>query len=210
MTGDLPKNLGDIPPIIRELEERFLQVFHLRMRTPSNIYLPHFLLWGAGNRSISQCRGFANMLNERNFSCAAAILRMQLDTVLRLCGGIIYGNISEYTEKILAGEKISSLKSSQGDRLHDRFLVDELSKQLPWIKNVYDRCSGSIHLSKRHIMLAIDQIDDSGHVSMQIGPSDKNLDDATFLELGQAFAHTSFLVLQMIEEWFDIIEDNKI
>lgn len=187
------------------LEDQIRDLFQSRTEAGGPIYGAHFLLWGAGNRSISQCRGFASMLRDQNFTCSSAILRMQLDTVLRLYGGFMYGNIAEYAEKILNGDVVSKLRASNGKKLQDRVLVEDLSKQQPWISSVYERSSGSIHLSRRHIMLAMTDVADDGTLSLQMGPSDKGVRPEYYVELGQAFIHTTKLAIEMIEMWYNNI-----
>jgi hypothetical protein len=142
------------------------------------------------------------MLEGQNLTCASAILRMQLDTVLRLYAGIRYGHIGQFAERIMQNERISNLKSNDGKRLFDKLLVSELSQQLPWISTVYDRSSGSIHLSRRHVMLALGTLEEDGSIQLQVGPADKHVGDEIFLELGQAFLHTTYLAIQMISEWY--------
>ncbi len=197
----VPQSLEEVFSGLEKIEGDVLSLFESHTSSSSTFYNANLVLWGVGNRTISQCRGFASMLRDRNFSCSSAILRMQLDTVLRLYAGFLYGHIGEYAEKIFAGAVISTLRSKSGKRLYDRFLVKELAKQQPWIKPVYENCSGSIHLSQRHIMLALGEVSDDGSIQMQIGPSDRHVDEQLFLELGQAFLHTTVLSIQMIDEW---------
>jgi len=41
----------------------------------------------------------------------------------------------------------------------DRFLVDEFSKEYKWIKSVYKNTSGYIHLSDKHMLINITELD---------------------------------------------------
>ena len=201
MKSAAPQTLNELFDDLQVVEEDVRKVIIENYQASSKIYYASLVLWGAANRTISQCRGFASMVRDKNFTCSSAILRMQLDTVLRLYGGLRFGHIDEYADKIMDGQRVSDLKSHDGKRLFDTMLVKELSKQLPWISTVYDQSSGSIHLSRRHVLLAMGELNPDGSVEMQIGPSDRYVGDDLFLEVGQAFLHTTYLAIQMISEW---------
>lgn len=63
------------------------------------------------------------------------------------------------------------MKCSDNEQMTDKYLVDRLAKQDPWIKRVYDATSGYIHFSDRHIKEAV-QCDKNGDGSLYIGPKD--------------------------------------
>ena len=115
----------------------------------------------------------------------------------------MYGNLAAFAEHVHAGGHVRKLKSSAGLALTDRTLVDDLTTQYPWVARVYEATSGSIHLSSRHISLALHVDDeDPPNVSVQIGPEDRMVQPEIFFESCEAFAAITRLVLNIIDRWF--------
>ncbi len=58
-------------------------------------------------------------------------------------------------------------------------------------------------------MLAMGRLKDDGSIQLQIGPTDEHIGDEIFLELAQAFLHTTYFAIQMISEWYRSIPASK-
>lgn len=202
-TRSLDERITESLAAIDSIENDVRDLFARYTVVGEPIYTAHFLLWAAGHRTISQIRGFKSMIASRNHTCSSAIARMQLDTALRLWGGFMHGNLAAYAEHVHAGCRVQKLKSSAGLALTDRTLVNDLTAQYPWVARVYEATSGSIHLSSRHISLAL-HIDDEDppNVSVQMGPEDRMVQPEIFFESCEAFLAITRLVLDVIDRWF--------
>lgn len=156
-----------------------------------------FLL-AAIQRVESNIAGFRSMVSSNNYPIACAILRMQIDTAMRVYGLRLMADPHDGAMKLLAGERYDRIEpKSKGDKLRDSVLLTAIDREYGWIQRVYNRVSGMVHLSGMHIHHAIDysdrqtQEDGSLAVSFVIGPSVPTLPAELYDELTQAFLHAS-------------------
>ena len=95
-------------------------------------------------RSDENEKAFNLLMKEKLYSLVGAIIRMELDSLVR---AYYFNNLSsdsekeELLDKFIAGEK--SFKS-------DFDMVKELSEKLGWAKHIYFICCAFIHLSVYH------------------------------------------------------------
>ena len=102
------------------------------------------------NRSVNILRGFTLLMRSRNFIAAAPLVRVHLDTLLRLYAStLIPYNIDDFASKVLRGKQISDLKDRDGNKMRDGYLAKKISELdgLNWIYDVYKAGSGHIHFS---------------------------------------------------------------
>ena len=102
------------------------------------------------NRSVNILRGYTLLVRDKNFIAAAPLVRVHLDSLLRLYASTLVSyNIDDFALKILAGKQISNLKDRDGNKMRDRYLAKKLSevKNLEWVLDVYNAGSGHIHFS---------------------------------------------------------------
>lgn len=168
----------------------------------SGMWTTDFLVFAAAKRTMSLSEGFLTMMRQSNFGVAAALLRMQLDTSLRFSGLMHVKNRQEYARRVLQGEHISKMKSASGVKLTDKFLSEELSKQLPWVRKVYEVTSGFIHLSDRHIFQTFGSVQEKDRtVYLSISPEDVKRPPSAYLEILEAFDASTQLACHLLETW---------
>ena len=127
---------------------------------------------------------------------------MHLDTALRFFAGFIVENPHEFATKILAGEHVGRMKDKNGEKMTDRYLVEQLAVEYPWITQVYEKTSGYIHMSDTHMFSAFDGVNSEDRsVGIKIGATDKELPDETYLEAIEAFRHTTQILARYIDGW---------
>src|SRR5699024_5901048 len=103
------------------------------------------------NRSIANGNALVHMLRTRNYISAATIIRLQLDSCLRFYAAFIVNDPHEFAHAVLCGTAVRNLKDAEGKKMTDRHLVEKLGCEYEWIPRVYDRASGFIPLSNKHI-----------------------------------------------------------
>lgn len=106
---------------------------------------------GAIKKSHSITSGFVSLMTVDNYVAAAPLVRIHLDTLLRIHALYISDNREEFTLNVLKGITIRNLKDAKGNKMTDRYLVDTMNEFLPGFKNVYDEYNGFVHLSDKHI-----------------------------------------------------------
>ena len=140
------------------------------------------LALAALKRSLALQTGFRQMIVERNSICAGALLRLQLDTSIRMYGAWLVRDADEYAEKVLRGEKISGIRTVSGEKLTDRFLANELGKKYPWVPKLYDACCEYVHFSSLHISALFDGIDQENAVAhVKVSHIDSDLPDSYYI-----------------------------
>lgn len=131
------------------------------------------LLLAAAKRSVALPEGFATMIRDRNFHAAAPMVRMQLDTALRVAALRFVPDPNAYAASVMEGVAVYKLKDDTGARLTDHRLLERLSETFPWITTVYRDASAFVHLSARHLWTSIAALDEAEHiVHFQISPHD--------------------------------------
>jgi hypothetical protein len=119
--------------------------------TNGRLFPCHALYYAVLNRSLEIFDGFLILFKNDNYGCCMALLRIQLDNVLRFYGVLHTKNIHYTANKIFLGRKLDSMKDKRGNNMKDSYLVKLLSKSNPWIAHVYKLTCGYIHLSDQHI-----------------------------------------------------------
>ena len=143
---------------------------------------------GALKRTLAQCEGFQLLIGARNFSCSAAILRIQIDTSMRISALRFVDDRNALCEKLLDGKALNKQKSSEGEKLTDAYLRKKLAPEYPWLDEVYKQTSGFIHLSMRHFFSSIARSDDETRmVYLQITGNDPKRPESDYYEIVDTF-----------------------
>ena len=154
------------------------------------------------NRALALSSGFRTLILERNLVCAGPLVRLQLDTSLRLYAGFIVEKPHDFAIKVFAGKHIRRLKDKDGNSMTDRYLVEKLAKQYPWIESVYERASDYVHLSGTHILSSVELIDkQSDVIGLKASFLDKPLSDDIYIDAINAFRQCTRIVADHIEGW---------
>lgn len=178
-----------------------------RVLMGSDLYHLDFLAIAALNRSLNLHAGFCLLIEARNITSAAPLLRLQLDNAFRFAAAWLVDNPHEFALKVMQGVAISKQKDRRGQPMTDRYLVTQLAKENPWITEVYKRTNGFVHLSETHIFSSMKPGDteDTFHSTVSLG--DAYFPDTTYLEACKAFQAATDVFFQYIEGWI-ITRDN--
>lgn len=114
-----------------------------------------FFILGAVKRTSSLAVGFCAMVETKNTLCAAALLRLQIDTAMRVHGLSLVADASAAGEELMNGQSFDKLVSRDGEKLRDAVLHKSLSKKYQWVSKAYEDASGYVHLSGDHMKTAI-------------------------------------------------------
>ena len=122
-------------------------------------------------RSMSIISGFVMLIKARNYICAAPLVRLQLDNLLRFSAAYIVEDPDKLAIDVLKGIPIKNLKDKKNKKMSDGYLVKELKKKYSWIERVYKNTSGYIHFSEKHMvhLLSKDKSKGKNVVSISIG-----------------------------------------
>lgn len=164
-----------------------------------DMYLADWYVFGALRRMMALTKGFRRMVEDRNFLCAAPLVRLQLDNALRIFALSLVSNPNALASKLLDGEPLSRQKDDAGKRLRDAYLVGRLSAHHDWVEALYEETSGFVHLSERHFFAAIVQTNDEDHtVRFSLSADDGDRDEAEYLPVVRAFHDAQRLTGEMV------------
>lgn len=156
---------------------------------------------GAIARSLALAKGFREMIVQRNLVCAGALVRLQLDTALRMTAGWSVDNPHAFAMSVARGERIDRMKDRHGNRLLDKKLVENVAKDHPWVPKVYEVASDFIHLSDRHLARAFGLTDDGKRFSTCVSSDDPPGLDDSYVEAIVYFRKATHLLLHYLEGW---------
>lgn len=191
---------------LAKLEDRRDQMLDLAsqmMRAHDGaLYELDLLFVAVMKRTSAQFAGFAAMVRARNYLCAAPMVRIQLDSALRVSAGLLVDSPHAFAVDILKGTPVRKMKSRDGKAMTDAYLVEKLSEKFPWVSQVYKKASGFIHLSEEHFFRSAAGVDDAtGEIAFQISPADDSLPAEAYAEMIGAFGGAIDILLELISSW---------
>ena len=153
---------------------------------------------GMLDRNINLAKGFISMINERNLTCAGAMLRIQIDNCLRLYAIYIAEDEDAVISYILEGKRINNLKDKKGYKMTDYYLKNQLEKYDKKLPAVYDNASGFIHFSAKSVFQIVKECKDN-KISLQIGHELPEKRNTVLIECADAFLHYFKLFLNIMK-----------
>lgn len=182
-------------------ETELLDLYQHHMINRPFGYQDMYLL-GIARRALANSQAFKKCVEDRNGLVAAALVRLQLDTVLRLYALYWVADPEDFAARVFAGEQVDRIKAADGKQMKDRYLIDKIKDRNPWAEAVYKNTSGLIHFSDRHIHSAIRLIGDDGDAQFFLGPINPEHTFAKFQELLEAFFHCTGMIVVAAGDWF--------
>lgn len=119
-------------------------------------------------RSLDLLDGIICLTDRWNFAAAAPLLRLQVDSLLRLVYLTQLEDADDVSKAILAGKSFRKLKVSDGKPLTDARLRDYARGFYPWLDRVYKEMSKLIARCQRIVY----QLDANASLTQEICASD--------------------------------------
>ena len=157
----------------------------------------------AMNRGIQLSSGFRHSIKRHNAICSGALLRLQIDTALRFSAGWLVSDPHEFVEQIMNGEQINRIKDRDGNLMTDRYLLERMAKNHPWLEEVYKKTSGYVHFSEVHVWSTLYGVEreEQTTVRTKVGARDRKGLSELYLEMVTAFEAASEILLNNVEGW---------
>jgi hypothetical protein len=108
---------------IKRSEREILALYEKQVYTPGPVGYQHFYLFGIARRALAQSAAFQQMVLSQNSLVAASILRLQLDTVLRLYALFWIADSEDFAFQVFNGTAINRLRAADGSLLTDAYLL---------------------------------------------------------------------------------------
>ena len=145
--------------------------------------------------------GFGLLIEAQNLVAAAPFVRFQLDNGLRFFAASLVDSADDFTLQVLNGTAIRKIKAKNGQNLTDKYLVETLAAQQPWITSVYDEACGYVHFSEKHIVNSLRMKGDRGALEGKISDVDAFVPDTIYLGAVGAFTEATKLTLKLVHAW---------
>lgn len=168
--------------------------------------------------SVDRCMrlidGFIPMLQDRNLTCAGVLLRMQMDNCMRTYAAFIAEDRNAAVQCVIDGNPIKNLKDTNGKKMTDGHLKDEITKIDSVFSKVYDNASGYVHLSEKAFYQTVEKCVDN-RLEFQIGQPLPEKRNDPLLESADAYIHFVKLHFKMLQavveskERFDAVQSER-
>ncbi len=127
----------------------------------------HFdlLLFSSLNRTVNINRAFSDLMRNNNFIAAAPLVRINLDTLLRLYAARISEfNINQFALEVRKGKHIRNMKAfNSKEKLTDTYLVKKMAEieKKEWVEQIYQAGNSFVHFCD-NIISSSEKIVNSG------------------------------------------------
>lgn len=152
-------------------------------------------------RSLALIQAFTTLVRLRNYTTAASLLRLQLDSCLRFSAAFLVDQPHDMAMEVLSGKPIRKIKDRNGKLMHDRHLVESLSPRFKWLPRVYEATSGFIHLSEKHLHLVFESVEEENSIGLRITADDENVPEYLWLELTEGFQAATDSLFEYLSGW---------
>ncbi|GAI01088.1 unnamed protein product [marine sediment metagenome] len=203
------KKPSELYPQVAECEEKLNQLIQeiinvgKEMFTVSKgLYMTDIFLMGVMNRSINLIDAILCLTNRWNFIAAGPLVRLHLDTLLRLSYLRASNNPDLFIRQVLEGKRLDKVKDEEGKELKDIRLRDYTRPIFPQVDNVYKETSRLIHFSDKHVFTCIEALDDTGRTAgFSVGKGSPKWREKDILSLLRCAIVITEAILAIVRGW---------
>lgn len=196
MSEVLKKHLAKSEELSKELLSLSGQIIRA-----GDLFHMDILTMAVVNRALELSEGFKDLILSKKFLCAAPLLRLQIDNLLRYSAAWLVDKPHEFVSAVMSGTPIKKLKDASGKKMEDVYLVEKLSSEIPWIKPVYKKTCGYIHFSESHFHKVMLSTQDESSFSIGIGSKSKDIPESTYIEAVDAFNAATLEIYKYVYGW---------
>jgi hypothetical protein len=198
-----------LEPILENIDSSIDELIKLGKEATDTHAFYTFDLYNIGilNRTVNLIRGFTSLMRDKNFIAAAPLVRIHLDSLLRLYAATLVSyNIDEFALKIIGGKQISNLKDREGNYMKDGYLARQFAIHCgeDWIIEVYKAGSGHIHFSNAATKSAIRIKSESDRIMLcTIGKHDEFISENEKIGAAIRFHQISVFIASLVTRWME-------
>lgn len=167
-----------------------------------NMFPVDLLSIAAMKRTCGNTEGFITLIEAKNMAAARSLLRIQIDTFLRFSATWLVEKPQNFAMDVINGKQIRNLKDRNGNKMNDGYLVDALSPEYHWLKDVYKNLCGYVHFSDAHLLNAVQSFDDNERtVTFHIGKEDIQYPECSWIETVDCFTNAIKILCYYLDGW---------
>ena len=167
----------------------------------SDLYQFDLLVSAVLNRTLALMNGFRILILNNNYICAAHLVRLHLDSLLRLSAAWLVDDPQELSGDILKGTSLRKIRDRENNLLTDKYLVGKLLPKYPWIQSVYDATCGYVHLSNKHMMVSARVKKATRTMEVSISTEERFIDDVYRIEGIMGMIKISECIIEFVNAW---------
>lgn len=166
------------------------------------LYATDLVIAGLLKRSLDLLDSITTLVERWNFTASASLLRLQLDSLLKLRYLAILTDPDAVSMEILGGHSLQKMKDKDGNKLTDARLRDYTRSEYPWIDEVYRETSKLVHFSEKHIFSTVQSLDkESRIVDFFIGEGFPNWSEQDIASLIDVMEVATKALLELVAGW---------
>lgn len=158
-------------------------------------------VFAAIKKTRSLAHAFCLLIRAQNTLAATALIRLQLDTALRISGLSLIDDLEDAGAKLMNGESYRSLRSRNGKRLDDALLHRHLDKYYPGLSQAYETTSSFVHLSASHIKTELIERPDTPTLFFHLNGTEDDQSHEKVADIIDWFDQATELTADMIEDF---------
>ncbi|MDP2780750.1 hypothetical protein [Devosia sp.] len=155
----------------------------------------------AVKKTTSLSHAFCLLVRAKNTLAAAALIRLQLDTAMRIFGLSLIEDVEAAGTHLMNDGSYRELKSRHNERLDDKILHQKLNEYYPGLSAVYKATSSYVHLSGAHIKTGLLEQEGTSVLFFHLNGTDDAKADQQFAEIVDAFDQATTLTTELIEDF---------
>lgn len=112
MTSVTSERIDGLKAELIRQKELLCSIYQQNIKPNSPIFKTDFIFMGAINKALANISAFLDLIEKDNYLVAFAIVRMQLDVMLRFYAAILLDvdSRTKYSDTFLSGERIDKLQ----------------------------------------------------------------------------------------------------
>ena len=124
MNKAFEESLSDLEAVTPEIRK---YTFGALMANKGNLFAMDLLTVTVSHRALCLISGFCLMIRNENFICAASLVRLLLDNLLRYSAAWIVDDSDEFALSVIAGKRVKDITDTEGKQMTDRYLVKKMA-----------------------------------------------------------------------------------
>ncbi|EMB9237046.1 hypothetical protein U9608_004651 [Vibrio alginolyticus] len=163
-------------------------------------YYQDMLFLAAINRSLGQKSAFLQLMKADNYLTALPMIRMQVDSILRLSATKLVSHPDKLAKQMLEGKAIRSIEDRYGNRMTDAYLLSKFKHEKDWLERVYQAGCGFIHLSEKHMFGLFADTSDDNSFQMRVSDRQEFIPLELRIEAIEAFYQSVLGIFELCEQ----------
>jgi hypothetical protein len=122
---------------------------------PRELTLTDLFILGALKRSLDLVAAIEVLIEQWNYSAMAPLVRLQVDSLLRLHYIASFAERDHLIKRVVEGESFRNLRGKDGRRLTDARLLELAETEYPWVRSMYEDTSKVVHFTVGHLTVPL-------------------------------------------------------